>query len=128
MFSSQGWNVVATMRNPIVIGTSVPNILCLPLDVTRSETIEPAITAAIEKFGAIDVLINNAGYALIGAFEACTSEEIERQFATNVFGLMAVTRPILPHFRGRRQGIIVNVASIGGKITFLLYSSYQGCY
>ncbi|RUT08801.1 hypothetical protein DSM106972_008540 [Dulcicalothrix desertica PCC 7102] len=116
------------MRNPIVIGTSVPNILCLPLDVTRSETIEPAITAAIEKFGAIDVLINNAGYALIGAFEACTSEEIERQFATNVFGLMAVTRPILPHFRGRRQGIIVNVASIGGKITFLLYSSYQGCY
>lgn len=126
IFSSQGWNVVATMRNP-VISTLVPNskMLCLPLDVTRSETIEAAITAAIEKFGAIDVLINNAGYALIGAFEACASEEIERQFATNVFGLMAVTRAILPHFRGRRQGIIVNVASIGGKMTFPLYSPYH---
>ncbi|OKH33212.1 short-chain dehydrogenase/reductase [Calothrix sp. HK-06] len=126
IFSSQGWNVVATMRNPDNSTLAQDSkVLCLPLDVTRSETIEPAITAAIEKFGTIDVLINNAGYALIGAFEACTSKEIERQFATNVFGLMAVTRAILPYFRGRRQGIIVNVASIGGKMTFPLYGSYH---
>jgi NAD(P)-dependent dehydrogenase (short-subunit alcohol dehydrogenase family) len=127
IFHNEGWNVIATMRNPDNDNKllSESNILCLPLDVTRSETIEPVITASIAKFGAIDVLINNAGYALIGTFEACTQEEIERQFATNVFGLMAVTRAILPHFRGRRQGIIVNVASIGGKMTFPLYSPYH---
>lgn len=126
MFSRQGWNVVATMRNPEndnqLKGLGV---LCLPLDVTVVETIGGVVAAAIEKFGAIDALINNAGYALIGTFEACTSEEIERQFATNVFGLMEMTRAVLPHFRGRREGVIVNVASIGGKMAFPLYSPYH---
>ncbi|BAZ39803.1 short-chain dehydrogenase/reductase SDR [Calothrix sp. NIES-4101] len=126
IFRASGWNVVATMRNPENCELAQDEkILCLPLDVTRHETIENTIETAIARFGSIDALINNAGYALVGAFEACSQVEIERQFATNVFGLMAVTRAILPHFRDRRQGIIVNVASIGGKLTFPLYSPYH---
>jgi NAD(P)-dependent dehydrogenase (short-subunit alcohol dehydrogenase family) len=127
LFYQQGWNVVATMRNPDRSPelSSLPNLLCLPLDVTQIPTIQPAIDMAIEQFGAIDVLVNNAGYALIGAFEACDPAEIERQFATNVFGLMAVTRSILPHFRHRQQGILVNVASVGGRVAFPLYSPYH---
>jgi short-subunit dehydrogenase len=127
IFQNKGWNVIATMRKPEKDNelANIPNVLCLPLDVTLNETIQPVIDRAIAQYGAIDVLINNAGYALVGVFEASSQEEIERQFATNVFGLMAVTRAILPHFRQRRQGILANIASIGGKMAFPLYSPYH---
>ena len=127
LFQQQGWNVVATMRSPDKNTelANLPNVLCLPLDVTQVDTIHAAIDRAISKFGAIDVVINNAGYALIGAFEACDMADIRGQFETNVFGLMEVTRAILPHFRLRQQGILVNVASIGGRMTFPLYSPYH---
>ncbi len=127
LFQRQGWNVVATMRSPEKDTelASLDKVLCLPLDVTKSATIEAAIDAAIARFGTIDVVINNAGYALIGAFEACELTEIRKQFETNVFGLMAVTQAILPHFRLHKQGILVNVASIGGKLAFPLYSPYH---
>ncbi|WP_295619227.1 SDR family oxidoreductase [Chamaesiphon sp. GL140_3_metabinner_50] len=127
LFQQQGWNVVATMRSPKKSPelSDLPNVLCLPLDVTKSDTIQAAIDRAISEFGTIDVLINNAGYALIGAFEACDMADIRGQFETNVFGLMEVTRAILPHFRLRQQGILVNVASIGGRIAFPIYSPYH---
>ncbi len=127
IFQKQGWNVVATMRKPDPNSeiANLANVLCLPLDVTQTETIQTAIDGAIAQFGTINALVNNAGYGLIGVFEACSPEEIERQFATNVFGLMAVTRSILPHFRDRKQGILVNIASIGGKLAFPLYSPYH---
>jgi NAD(P)-dependent dehydrogenase (short-subunit alcohol dehydrogenase family) len=127
LFQQQGWNVIATMRNPDRTPelANLPNILCLPLDVTDQSTIQPAIDRGIQRFGSIQVLINNAGYALVGAFEACTPEEIERQFATNVLGLMAVTRALLPHFRSQRKGVIINVASVGGRMAFPLYSPYH---
>ena len=73
-----------------------------------------------------DVVVNNAGYALIGAFEACDMADIRSQFETNVFGLMEVTRAISPHFRLRQQGVLINVSSIGGRMTFPLYSPYHG--
>jgi NADP-dependent 3-hydroxy acid dehydrogenase YdfG len=127
LFQQQGWNVVATMRSPEKSTelANLPNVLCLPLDVTQVETIHAAIDRAISQFGSIDVIINNAGYALIGAFEACEMADIRGQFETNVFGLMEVTRAILPHFRQRQQGIVVNVASIGGRMTFPIYSPYH---
>jgi NADP-dependent 3-hydroxy acid dehydrogenase YdfG len=127
LFQQQGWNVVATMRSPEKSPelANLPNVLCLSLDVTQLETIHAAIDRAISQFGAIDVIINNAGYALIGAFEACEMADIRGQFETNVFGLMEVTRAILPHFRQRQQGIVVNVASIGGRMTFPIYSPYH---
>ncbi|NJR31953.1 MAG: SDR family oxidoreductase [Chamaesiphon sp. CSU_1_12] len=128
LFQQQGWNVVATMRSPEKSPelAELPNVLCLPLDVTQVETIHAAIDRAIAQFGTIDVVINNAGYALIGAFEACEMADIRTQFETNVFGLMEVTRAILPHFRLRQQGILVNVASVGGRMAFPIYSPYHG--
>jgi NAD(P)-dependent dehydrogenase (short-subunit alcohol dehydrogenase family) len=127
LFHQQGWNVVATMRSPEKSTelANLPNVLCLPVDVTQVDTIHAAIDRAIAQFGSIDVLVNNAGYALIGAFEACEMADIRSQFETNVFGLMEVTRAILPHFRLRRQGVLVNVASIGGRVAFPLYSPYH---
>ena len=127
LFQQQGWNVVATMRSPEKSPelSQLQNVLCLPLDVTQVETIHAAIDRAIAHFGSIDVIINNAGYGLIGAFEACEMADIRGQFETNVFGLMAVTQAVLPHFRQRQQGIVVNVASIGGRATFPIYSPYH---
>ena len=130
-FQKQGWNVVATMRSPDQEINKPDNlneldrVLVLPLDVTNSQSITKAIALAMERFAAIDVLVNNAGYGMLGAFEASTPEQIKRQFETNVFGLMETTRAILPHFRDRRRGVIVNVASIGGRVAFPLYSLYH---
>jgi NAD(P)-dependent dehydrogenase (short-subunit alcohol dehydrogenase family) len=127
LFHQQGWNVVATMRDPDreTELANLANVLCLSLDVTKEETIKTALDRAIAQFGTIDVIVNNAGYALIGAFEACELADIRQQFETNVFGLMAVTQAILPHFRLRKQGILVNVASIGGRVTLPIYSPYH---
>jgi NAD(P)-dependent dehydrogenase (short-subunit alcohol dehydrogenase family) len=127
LFHQQGWNVVATMRSPEKSTelANLPNVLCLPVDVTQVDTIHAAIDRAISQFGSIDVLVNNAGYALIGAFEACEMADIRSQFETNVFGLMEVTRAMLPHFRLRRQGVLVNVASVGGRVAFPIYSPYH---
>src|SRR5205085_5519867 len=97
----------------------------LQLDVTNRDAIKQAIARSLEQFGAIDAVVNNAGYGMVGPFEASTPEQVERQFSTNVFGLMNVTREILPYFRERGGGIIINVASVGGRITFPLYSVYH---
>lgn len=126
-FQQQGWNVIATMRSPekSTEFTDLPNVLCLPLDVTKVDTIHAAIDRAIAQFGTIDVIVNNAGYALIGAFEACEMDDIRSQFETNVFGLMEVTRAILPHFRLRHRGTVINIASIGGRLAIPIYSPYH---
>jgi NAD(P)-dependent dehydrogenase (short-subunit alcohol dehydrogenase family) len=126
-FQQQGWNVVASMRSPEKATelAKLDRVSCLRLDVTDPESISQAVQTTLAQFGAIDVLINNAGYGLVGAFEASERSQIERQFATNVFGLMDVTRAVLPHFRDRKQGVIVNIASIGGRVTFPLYSLYH---
>ena len=90
-----------------------------------SESIKNAIKETIEKFGDIDVIVNNAGYGLSGAFEGATEEQIKKQFDTNVFGVMSVIREILPLFRKNKKGLIINVTSMGGKVTFPLYSLYH---
>ncbi|HIK16857.1 MAG TPA: SDR family oxidoreductase [Leptolyngbyaceae cyanobacterium M33_DOE_097] len=126
IFQRNGWNVVATMRSPeTATDLTEQNVLRLRLDVTESGSIQAAVEAAIAKFGSIDVLVNNAGYALIGTFEACTPEQIQRQFETNVFGLMNVTRAVLPGMRDRNTGTIINLSSIGGRMAFPLYSLYH---
>ncbi len=127
LFQQKGWNVVATMRSPEKATdlATLPNVLCLQLDVTDRDSIRQAVQLALQRFPSIDVLVNNAGYALMGAFEACSSEQIQRQFATNVLGLMEMTRALLPHFRQRQAGVIVNIASVGGQMAFPLYSLYH---
>lgn len=97
-----------------------PNLLAIKLDVTNEEQAQLAVAAGIKRFGQIDILINNAGYGLLGGVEEASKEEIEPLFATNVFGLLAVTRAALPHMRGRRSGHVINISSIGG------YEAYQG--
>ncbi len=126
-FAQQGWNVAATMRTPQKGADllAMKNIKLFPLDVLDVASIEAAIQATLTEFGAIDVLFNNAGYALAGAFEAVSPERIEKQFATNVFGVMNTTRAILPYFRQKRSGLIINTTSSGGRITFPLYSVYN---
>jgi short-subunit dehydrogenase len=103
----------------------LPNVICLRVDVTEIESIKKALADGINRFGQIDAVVNNAGYGLIGPFEASTSEQIKKQFDTNVFGVMNVTKEILPYFRERKEGTICNIASVGGRITFPLYSLYH---
>jgi NAD(P)-dependent dehydrogenase (short-subunit alcohol dehydrogenase family) len=127
LFQKRGWNVVATLRSPEKAHDlhGLERLVCVQLDVTEPASIGAAITQAIEKFGAIDVVVNNAGYALMGPFEACDLNQIRRQFETNVFGLMAVSQAVLPHFRARKSGTLINISSIGGRLTFPLYSLYH---
>ena len=127
LFHEKGWNVVATMRSPEkeqdLIGLS--DVLVTKLDVTDKATISSAIALALGTFGQIDVLINNAGYGALGALEAASDEEIRRQLEVNFFGLIAVTKAVLPGMRTRRSGVIVNVSSMGGRITFPFSTLYH---
>lgn len=126
-FQSEGWNVIATMRDPSASDLGdLDNVLVTRLDVTDSASIEAAVNAGIDRFGTIDVLLNNAGYGAYGPLEAFSTDRIRRQFDTNVIGLLEVTKAVLPHMRARRAGTIVNISSIGGQITFPLGALYHG--
>ncbi len=125
LFAERGWNVAATMRRPEEADWLAEPAVALRLDVTDLDSIRAALAAAAARFGSIDVVVNNAGYGLVGPFEASTPEQVERQIQTNVIGLMNVTREIIPQFRERRSGVLINVSSVGGRVTFPLYSVYH---
>ena len=127
-FYEKGWNVVATMRNPekrktLLHEKGLPDLI--HLDVGDKGSIFVAVKYAVEKYQRVDVLVNNAGYAMYGPFEAANSEQIAAQYSTNVFGLMDVTRAMLPIFRAQKEGLLINVTSMGGRIGFPLYSLYN---
>jgi NAD(P)-dependent dehydrogenase (short-subunit alcohol dehydrogenase family) len=127
-FFEQGWNVIATMRHPEQRRTALhekglPHLV--HLDVMDKESIQAAIRYALDTCGVIDVLVNNAGYAVYGPFECTTQAQIQRQFDTNLFGLMEVARQFLPVFRRQKFGTMVNVSSMGGRVGFPLYSAYN---
>lgn len=124
LFFERGWNVVATMRAPKAKRTDA-RWLELKLDVTDPASIDAALKSAIAKYGRIDALLNNAGYGLSGTFESMSDETLKRQFETNVFGLMRCCRAILPHFRANKAGTLINVTSMGGRLTFPFYSAYH---
>jgi NAD(P)-dependent dehydrogenase (short-subunit alcohol dehydrogenase family) len=125
---ANGDNVVATARDiesaRKSLGQQTDRLLLLPLDVTAPDAVTSAVTAAVDRFAAIDVLVNNAGYGQLGIFEESSEEDVRRQFETNVFGLMAVTKAVLPIMRDRRSGHIINIASIGGVLAFDLCTLY----
>ena len=107
-FHSRGWMVIATMRSPREgLFPASDRIRILPLDVTSSESIAAAIAAA----GPLDVLVNNAGIGVVGAFEATPMSHVRKVFETNTFGAMAMTQAAIPQMRARRSGVIVNVTS-----------------
>jgi NAD(P)-dependent dehydrogenase (short-subunit alcohol dehydrogenase family) len=107
-FLAKQWNVIATMRTPRESSLPrSPSLHVLALDVT----IEASIAAVIEAAGPIDVLVNNAGIGVVGAFEATSMTHIRKVFDTNTFGVMAMTQAVIPQMRERRSGVIVNVTS-----------------
>ena len=128
LFQSKGWNVVATMRDPNKEKelNELKNVYVAKLDVLDFISIENAVQEGVRKFGRIDALVNNAAYGAYGPLESFSREKIIRQFNTNVIGLLIVTKVLLPHFRQNRSGVIINISSIGGKMTFPLGSLYHG--
>lgn len=127
LFHKNGWNVIATMRSPEKEAelAALNNILISKLDVTDKATIQSAVKEGIDKFGKIDVLVNNAGYGAIGALETSPEEEIKKQFDVNLFGLIAVTQAVLPFMRQQGAGTIINISSVGGRVTFPFCSLYH---
>jgi NAD(P)-dependent dehydrogenase (short-subunit alcohol dehydrogenase family) len=120
---ARGDSVIATARNPATVTAALghhPALLALQLDVSKEAAAAVAVQQALQRFGRIDVLLNNAGYGLLGAVEEASAEEVRALYETNVFGLLNVTRAVLPTMRGQRSGHVMNISSVGG------YSAYQG--
>jgi NAD(P)-dependent dehydrogenase (short-subunit alcohol dehydrogenase family) len=115
----EGYKVVGTSRQKQAlieaIGTHY-NFLALTMDVTSNDSVKEAIRQAMDKFGRIDVIVNNAGYSQIGAIEELTPEEVQKNFDVNVFGPLHVIRNAAPHLRAQRSGHIFNISSIGGFV------------
>ncbi len=127
-FHDRGWNVVATMRSPEKESelTQLDDVLVTRLDVTDGESIREAVDAALERFGAIHVVVNNAargGHALL---EQSTDAMTRDMYDTNVFGTMNVCRAVLPHMRRQKEGTIINVTSMAGMVGLPLETSYCG--
>jgi NAD(P)-dependent dehydrogenase (short-subunit alcohol dehydrogenase family) len=114
-----GHNVAATGRNPDTVRAAVgehENLLVTALDVTDPHSAEDAVAAAIERFGGIDVLVNNAGNFLAGFFEELTTEQVRSQIETNLFGPMTVTRAVLPVMRRQHSGLVISISSGAGVV------------
>lgn len=127
LFQREGWNVVATMRNPADGAdlSAMERVLVTRLDVEDDISIRSAIAAGIVEFGQLDVVVNNAGFGAFGPLEAASIETLRRQFEVNVFGVLRTMQAILPHFRERQAGIIVNVSSTSGRITLPFGALYH---
>ena len=124
-FEKKGWNVAATMRNTSDALTESETLKKFELDVQSKDSIAKAVADSITAFGKIDVVLNNAGYGTAGVLESATDEQIRRQFDVNFFGLVDVIRAFLPHFRENKEGLFLNVSSIGGLITLPMFSAYH---
>ncbi len=119
---ARGWRAVVTARDVGKVADLVQGredrALALALDVDRRAQVDDVVAQAEAKFGAIDVLVNNAGYGYLAAIEEGEDAEIRAMFETNLFGLIAATQAVLPGMRARRRGHIVNISSIGGLVSF----------
>jgi NAD(P)-dependent dehydrogenase (short-subunit alcohol dehydrogenase family) len=127
LFHRAGWNVVATVRTDPV-SCSLPKdgrMKVLRLNLSEPETIESTAHQAIEAFGSIDVLVNNAGYFQMGPLETSTMRQIREQFETNFFGLVALTKAVLPHMRRQLSGVVVNVSSLSAENGYPFASVYS---
>jgi NAD(P)-dependent dehydrogenase (short-subunit alcohol dehydrogenase family) len=127
---ARGWRAVVTARKPEQIKDIAEGhgdrALVLPLDVTRPEQIDDVVAQAKQRFGRIDALVNNAGYGYLAAIEEGEDAEVRAMFETNVFGLIDMTKAVLPTMRAQKSGLIVNVSSIGGLSSFAATGYYHG--
>ena len=125
----RGDSVIATSRHPQKVAAAFQDapdrLLAVAMDLRDAGQIEAAVKAGLARFGRIDALVNNAGHGLLGAVEEASDAEIAGVFETNVFGLLRVTRTVLPHFRQRRSGHVVNLSSISGLIGITGYGIYS---
>ncbi|MEM0947897.1 MAG: oxidoreductase [Pseudomonadota bacterium] len=126
---SQGHNVVVTARRQDklddIASTAPDRVLAVAMDVTEPEQIRAAIEAAVSRFGRIDVLINNAGYGIVGAVEETPEDELRAVMETNFFGAAAMTNAVLPVMRAQRAGAIVMMSSMGGQMSFAGFGPYS---
>jgi short-subunit dehydrogenase len=126
LFQEKGWNVIATMRNPEKESelSALENVTMLPMDVTDLEQISSTVTNILNRFE-VDVVVNNAGYGLIGPLEAFTDAQINDQIQTNLLGVINVTRAFLPYFREKKNGMFINVTSTFGLLGYPTCSIYN---
>jgi NAD(P)-dependent dehydrogenase (short-subunit alcohol dehydrogenase family) len=127
---ARGWRAVVTARDPSKVVDLVENnadrALALQLDVTDRKQIDDVVAQTLQRFGRIDVLVNNAGYGYLAAIEEGEDDAVRAMFETNVFGLVDMTKAVLPAMRERRSGLIVNISSIGGIASFASTGYYHG--
>jgi len=125
----KGYKVVATARRQEKLeelkAVAPEQVLPIQMDVTDRKQVKDGIKEAINTYGKIDVLINNAGYGIVGALEETPEDELRKQMETNFFGAMAVTQEALPHMRNAKKGAIVNMSSMGGHMSFGGFSAYS---
>ena len=129
LMAGRGWQVAATARDPSTLGewaaAAGPSVATFRLDVTDEASIAAAVAAVVQRFGGVDVLVNNAGFGLFGPLEGTSAEDVERQLRTNVVGAIAMIRHVLPVLRARGGGTIVNVSSIAGRTASPFASLYH---
>jgi NAD(P)-dependent dehydrogenase (short-subunit alcohol dehydrogenase family) len=126
-FAKQGWNVVATVKSIYIhsdIFKHLPNVTLYELDVTNFDQVNSVTETAMQKFGKIDVVVNNAGYCLMGPTETSTIEQIKEQYETNVFGVFAVTKAFIKHFRENKDGMFINIASSSAQFNYPYIGAY----
>lgn len=122
--SQTGYRVVATARKAETL-EDLPAALRLPLNVAQPDSVNQAVTRTMQKFGRVDVLVNNAGYALLGAVEETPIEQVQQMFDVNVFGVLRMIRAVTPHMREQGCGRIINISSIAGKLSTPVNGAYS---
>ena len=126
---ARGWRAVVTARDPAAVADLVAghedSAIAAALDVTRHEQVTDVVAQALQRFGRIDVLVNNAGYGYLAAIEEGEDDAVRAMFETNVFGLIDMTRAVLPAMRQQKSGLIVNISSIGGLTSFAATGYYH---
>lgn len=127
LFASKGWRVAATVRQTeqLELFKHLPNVQVYQLDVTDFAQVEAVALSVMADFGGVDAVVNNAGFAQYGPLETSTMRQIKAQFETNYFGLVAVCKAFIPHFRSKRGGVIINIASLSAKMGFPIFSVYS---
>jgi NAD(P)-dependent dehydrogenase (short-subunit alcohol dehydrogenase family) len=124
---NKGWQVAATMRNPDAMTelNDLPGVKVYALDVTKPDQVNSVVQTVWQDFGGIDVVINNAGYGAIGPFESASEEQIQLQMETNFMGTVRVMKAFIPLFKQQKNGVLINLSSVAGRLGMPLYNIYH---